>query len=383
MSIPAESETCKILKAAHAIHVTTVITFLPTILNQLFVLLVNTTSEEVGLNIIRLLVNLIHMIAEEAGRKELLYSYIKYVFQTPRLFSSKGGSSPNSVNTVHGELCRHLPTLLHPNNTDFLIVNKFMKYSGIFFDIIVKSMAQHLLSTGRIKMLRNERFPKEFAIRIESLFQILIPYIISRHKDLPIETQQLNKSLSTFVKKCLSFMDRGFVFKIIRVYMDRFQAGDPRTLQEFKFHFLQEICSHEHYIPLNLPFILSPKNRVPDILQQFTLSEEFCRQHFLSGVLIQEVKTALNEVGHIRRLALQILKDLIAKHDLDDRYQSKGQLARISMLYIPWLGIVMENLNRISDGKETHQRNESNHRVSNSSSYVFSKETSQSSKKVY
>lgn len=340
----------------------------------------NTTSEEVGLNIIRLLVNLIHMIAEEAGRKELLLSYIKYVFQTPRLFTSKGGTSPNSINTVHGELCRHLPTLLHPNNTDFLIVNKFMKYSGIFFDIIVKSMAQHLLSTGRIKMLRNERFPKEFATRVESLFQVLIPYIISRHKDLPIETQKLNKSLSGFVKKCLSFMDRGFVFKIIRVYMDRFQPGDPRTLQEFKFSFLQEICSHEHYIPLNLPFILSPKNRVPDILQQFTLSEEFCRQHFLSGVLIQEVKTALNEVGHIRRLALQILKDLITKHDLDDRYQSKGQLARISMLYIPWLGIVMENLNRISDGKETHQRNESNHRVSNSSSYVFSKETSQSSK---
>lgn len=372
LSIPAESETCKILKAAHAIHVTTVITFLPTILNQLFVLLVNSTSEEVGLNIIRLLVNLIHMIAEEAGRKELLSSYIKYVFQTPRLFSK--GSSPNSVNTVHGELCRHLPTLLHPNNTDFLIVNKFMKYSGIFFDIIVKSMAQHLLSTGRIKMLRNERFPKEFATRVESLFQVLIPYIISRHKDLPIETQQLNKSLSSFVKKCLSFMDRGFVFKIIRVYMDRFSPGDPRTLQEFKCSFLQEICSHEHYVPLNLPFILSPKNRVPDILQQFTLSEEFCRQHFLSAVLIQEVKSSLNEVGHIRRLALQILKDVIAKHDLDDRYQSKGQLARIAMLYIPWLGIVMENLNRISDGKETHQRTESNHRVSNSSSYVFSKD---------
>lgn len=373
LSIPAESETCKILKAAHAIHVTTVVTFLPTILNQLFVLLVNSASEEVGLNIIRLLVNLIHMIAEEAGRKELLSSYIKYVFQTPRLFSK--GTSPNSVNTVHGELCRHLPTLLHPNNTDFLIVNKFMKYSGIFFDIIVKSMAQHLLSTGRIKMLRNERFPKEFATRVESLFQVLIPYIISRHKDLPIETQQLNKSLSSFVKKCLSFMDRGFVFKIIRVYMDRFSPGDPRTLQEFKCSFLQEICSHEHYVPLNLPFILSPKNRVPDILQQFTLSEEFCRQHFLSGVLIQEVKSSLNEVGHIRRLALQILKDMIAKHDLDDRYQSKGQLARIAMLYIPWLGIVMENLNRISDGKETHHRTESNHRVSNSSSYFFSKES--------
>lgn len=124
-AVPAESETCKILKAAHAIHVTAVITFLPTILNQLFILLVNTNSEEIGLNVIRLLINIIHTVADEAGRKELLHSYVKFVFHSPS-FSHKVGSS--QVNTVHGELCRRLPSILHPNNTDFLIVNKFMKY---------------------------------------------------------------------------------------------------------------------------------------------------------------------------------------------------------------------------------------------------------------
>lgn len=376
--IPAESETCKILKAAHAIHVTTVITFLPTILNQLFVLLVNTSSEEIGLNIIRLLVNLIHMIADEAGRKELLLSYIKFVFRSPN-FMIKHNASPGLAMTVHGELCRHLPTLLHPNNTDFLIVNKFMKYSSVFFDLIVKSMAQHLLSTDRIKMMRNERFPKDYSIKVESLFQVLIPYIISRYKDLPVETQQLNKSLSQFTKRLLSFMDRGFVFKLIRMYMDRFSPGDPRALQEFKFSFLQEICSHEHYVPLNLPFLMSPKNRVPDILQHFTLSEEFCRQHFIAGLLIQEVKSSLNEVGNIRRLALATIKELLAKHDLDDRYQKKGQLSRIAMLYVPWMGIVLENIHRISDGMEKQRVNDSmslaSNRFSCNSSYVFSKES--------
>lgn len=202
-------------------------------------------------------------------------------------------------------------------------------------------------------MHRNERFPKEFPSRVESLVHVLVPYLISRHKDLPIETQQLNQSLSNFIKRCLTFMDRGFVFKLIRFYMDRFSPVDHRTLQEFTFNFLQDICQHEHYIPLNLPFLPSPRNRLPDLLQHFTLSEEYCKQHFIAGILLLEVKSSLNEIGFIRRLALSILKDLVAKHDLDDRYQSKGQTSRIALLYVPWLGIVMENINRISDGYET------------------------------
>ncbi|XP_058818406.1 dedicator of cytokinesis protein 9 isoform X4 [Topomyia yanbarensis] len=375
-ALPAESETCKILKAAHAIHVSSLITFLPTILNQLFTLLVATASEEIGLNIIRLLVNLFHMVAEEAKRKELLVSYVKFVFRIEGF--PVNGCSPKSqqVSTVHGELCRHLPTLLHPNNTDFLLVNKFMKFSGIFFDIIVKSMGQFLLSTGRIKMQRNERFPKEFATRIDALFQVLLPYLNSRHKDLPMETEQLNRSLSVFVKRCLTFMDRGFVFRLIRIYMDRWGPGDSRILQEYKFAFIREICSHEHYIPLNLPFLLSPNNRPPDLLQQFCLSEDFCRQHFLAGLLIQEVKGSLNEVSHIRKLGLTILRDQLAKHDLDDRYPNKGQHSRIALLYVPWIGIVLENLSRIPDGmeKKKHDSNGTN-RISCSSSYVFARES--------
>lgn len=345
------------------------INFLPTLFDELFVLLVTSANEDVSCNIIRLLINLIHMVAEEAQRKDLILSYVKYNFKTP-IIKGKTGSSPSSTNTVHGEICKHLPSLLHPNNTDFLLVNKFMKFSSIIFDIIIKSMAHFLISSGRIRMHRNERFSKEFELRIENLFQVLMPYLISRHKELPLETQQLNKSLSVFVKRCLTLMDRGFVFKIIRLYMDKWSPGDPRTLQEFKFNFIQEVCAHEHYIQLNLPFMLNPSNRTPDILQQFCLSEVFCRQHYLAGFLLQEVKSSLNEVNHIRKLALGILKDVMAKHDLDDRFQAKGQLERIAMLYVPWLGIVLENLNRIPDGTDSvgHQR------ISSNSSYVFSRE---------
>ncbi|XP_062142362.1 LOW QUALITY PROTEIN: dedicator of cytokinesis protein 9 [Drosophila sulfurigaster albostrigata] len=380
-ALPAEMETCKILKAAHAIDMRSLINFLPTLLNELFTLLVHTQSEEIGQNVIRLLTNIIHLISDEANRTDLLSAYVKYVFHAP-YYSQQTAR----MRTVHGELCRHLPNLLNPSNTDFLVVNKFMRYSSIFFDLIVKSMAQHLLATGRIRMLRNERFPKEYADRVEQLIKVLVPYIVTRYEDLGEETQQLNRSLARFVRQCLSYMDRGFVFKLIRFYMEQFTPGNARVLHEYKFNFLQEICQHEHYVPLNLPFVLNPKNRPPELLQHFTLSEQFCRQHFLSGLLLQELKSSLNEVGHVRRHALAIFKDLLAKHELDARYQQRGQLSRIALLYVPWLGIVMDNLQRIDDLAESGACTPNGHvyadsasytkRLSCSSSYVFSKDSS-------
>lgn len=382
-AMPAESETCKILKAAHAIQISSLISFLPTILNQLFTLLVNTTSEEIGMNVIRLLINIIHLLTEAADRKDLLLSYVKFVFYSPN-FTSK-----QKTNTVHGELCRHLPTILHPNNTDFLIVNKFMKYSAIFFDIIVKSMAQHLLDSGRIKMHRNERFPKEFHDKIESLFKVFVPYLIHKYKDLPEETQELNKSICHFIKRSLTLMDRGFVFKMVRFYLQYFGPGDSRVLHEFKFQFIRELCFHEHYIPLNMPFAVNPKKQKKRnaLIQHFTLSEEFCREHYLAGLLLMEVKSSLNEVSNIRRMALGVLRELIAKHDLDDRYQNKGQLSRIALLYIPWMSVVLDNIHRIPDGTEvckvnSHDNASLIHRMSTSSSFIFPTPTNSTPNKI-
>lgn len=49
-------------------------------------------------------------------------------------------------------------------------------------------------------MRRNERFSSDFQQRIESLIQVLIHYILSKYKEMPLETQELNKSLAHFLK---------------------------------------------------------------------------------------------------------------------------------------------------------------------------------------
>jgi len=70
----SDSETCKILKAAHAIQLITVITFLSMILNQLFLLV--TSDQEDGLYVIRALRRFINML-RQAEHKYVLQAYIK------------------------------------------------------------------------------------------------------------------------------------------------------------------------------------------------------------------------------------------------------------------------------------------------------------------
>lgn len=107
-------------------------------------------------------------------------------------------------------------------------------------------------------------------------------------------------------------------------------------------------------------------------VSDFNLTEEFRKQHYLVGLLLQETKFSLNQVSQIRKCAISTLRDLLAKHELDDRYQSKGQLARISSLYLPWLNIVLDNLSRLylPQNDSAHALNSRHSRMSSSSSLL-------------
>lgn len=61
----------------------------------------------------------------------------------------------------------------------------------------------------------------------------------------------------------------------------------------------------------------------PDVKHDYTLSEEFQKTHFLVGLLLYEVKAALNEIQDIRKCAIKVLRNILVKHSLDDRYSSK------------------------------------------------------------
>ncbi|XP_047576243.1 dedicator of cytokinesis protein 9 isoform X10 [Lutra lutra] len=349
------SELVKYLKSLHAMEGHVMIAFLPTILNQLFRVLTRATQEEVAVNVTRVIIHVVAQCHEE-GLESHLRSYVKYAYKAEPYIASE-------YKTVHEELTKAMTTILKPS-ADFLTSNKLLKYSWFFFDILIKSMAQHLIENSKVKLLRNQRFPASYHHAVETVVNMLMPHITQKFRDNPEASKNANHSLAVFIKRCFTFMDRGFVFKQINNYISCFAPGDPKTLFEYKFEFLRVVCNHEHYIPLNLPMpfgkgriqryqaFLSPtveSNDTPvDLQLDYSLTDEFCRNHFLVGLLLREVGTALQEFREVRLIAISVLKNLLIKHSFDDRYASRSHQARIATLYLPLFGLLIENVQRIN-----------------------------------
>lgn len=343
--LKTKDELLNVVKSLHAVEVSTIINFLPSLLTQLFRLLTRTAHEDVAVNAAKVLIHVVSMV-HDAKKTALLNSYVKYVFVTEMV----AGQKPK---TVHEELAKHLKMTLWPNNADQVVVSKFLKHSWFFFEVLIKSMAQHLLITDRIKMARNERFPSSYQFHVEVFVQSLCQHIVQKYKESVEETKSANASLAQFIKKCLTLMDRGAVFNFINFYMEHFSLHDAKVLSEMKFEFLRIVCNHEHFIPLNLPMMKQMKS-YKDVKHDYTLSEEFQKTHFLVGLLLYEVKAALNEIQDIRKCAIKVLRNILVKHALDDRYSSKASQARICALYLPLITIILENKSRLHVKDSVH-----------------------------
>ncbi|XP_055964482.1 dedicator of cytokinesis protein 9 isoform X17 [Sorex fumeus] len=335
------SELVKYLKSLHAMEGHVMIAFLPTILNQLFRVLTRATQEEVAVNVTRVIIHVVAQCHEE-GLESHLRTYVKYAYKAEPYVASE-------YKTVHEELTKSMTTILKPS-ADFLTSNKLLKYSWFFFDVLIKSMAQHLIENGKVKLLRNQRFPASYHHAVETVVNMLMPHITQKFRDNPEASKNANHSLAVFIKRCFTFMDRGFVFKQINNYISCFAPGDPKTLFEYKFEFLRVVCDHEHYIPLNLPmpFGKGRIQRYQDLQLDYSLTDEFCRNHFLVGLLLREVGTALREMREVRLIAIGVLKGLLIKHSFDDRYGSRSHQARIATLYLPLFGLLTENVQRVN-----------------------------------
>uniref|UniRef100_A0A3Q3DF16 Dedicator of cytokinesis protein 9-like n=1 Tax=Hippocampus comes TaxID=109280 RepID=A0A3Q3DF16_HIPCM len=337
---PSEGGLVKFLKSLHAMEGHVMVNFLPTILNQLFCVLTGASHEDVAVNVTRVMVHIVAQCHEE-GLEHYLRSYVKFVFK-PEPYSANGESN------IHEELTKAMTAILKPS-TDFLTSNKLLKHSWYFFEALVKSMAHYLTESGQVKLSRNQHFSASFYHAVEILVNTLIPHITQKYKDNLDAARNANHSLAVFIKRCFTFMDRGFVFKQINNYMNCFIPGDSKTLYEFKFEFLRIVCNHEHYIPLNLPmpFGKGRIHRFQELQLDYSLTDDFCRNHFLVGLLLREVGSALREIREIQQIAIQVLKRLMVKHAFDDRYAAKSHQARLATLYLPLFGLLQENAHRL------------------------------------
>ncbi|XP_062614003.1 dedicator of cytokinesis protein 7-like [Saccostrea cucullata] len=254
-------------------------------------------------------------------------------------------------------------------------------HSWFLFELIIKSMAEHLNKTQKLDVPRQMRFnDKPFVEDIEALMNLVNKEITDKYIKEPQIIRSLNTSLAFFLHDLLSFMDRGFVFNLIANYCgaiaEKIQTlSDSTTLMLHRLDFLRIVCSHEHYFPLNLPFgtPLTPTSgkaasptpsiqstnsmssytstsTLTDRGQFYELTLQFRQQHFLVGLILSDLKVALDTHNpNIHQRAINVVRNLLYNHDLDLRYMDVEMKARLAALYMPIIGIVIEALPQLSD----------------------------------
>lgn len=59
---------------------------------------------------------------------------------------------------------------------------------------------------------------------------------------------------------------------------------------------------------------------------EYRLSSSFVSRHYLVGVLLGAVAGCLGEVGEVQRAGVALLRDVLTKHSIDDRYTQQVRL---------------------------------------------------------
>uniref|UniRef100_A0A674BZP8 Dedicator of cytokinesis 8 n=1 Tax=Salmo trutta TaxID=8032 RepID=A0A674BZP8_SALTR len=293
-----------------------------------------------------------------------------YVDSSSHPQRSTGGTRPSNRKQFHEELALQMVV-----STGVCRENAY-KYAWFFFELLVKSMAQHVSQLEKQNVPRRSRFSDRFKDDITTIVSVVtaeIGTILVKQKEME-QAEKVNISLAFFLYDLLSLMDRGFVFILVKNYCNQMSAKSISmpTMIGIRLEFLRILCSHEHYLNLSLYFsspASEPASPCPSISSQsssscsfqeqrilglFDLSQEFKQQHYLTGLLLTELSAALDmesegsvdtHRGKVQRKAINATYSLLCAHDLDQRCAQPEVRAKVATLYLPLVGIIIDSIN--------------------------------------
>uniref|UniRef100_A0A8C4F0T5 Dedicator of cytokinesis 8 n=1 Tax=Dicentrarchus labrax TaxID=13489 RepID=A0A8C4F0T5_DICLA len=357
------------------------------------------------------IVNSLHnsqeLIRDQQGRNSLLATYLYWVFRLPdppqdmqnaatvgsmllqsRIRSSSNPDIPGPHNSAEDIEVKNILSAkqFHEELALQMVVSTGVcrenayKYAWFFFELLVKSMAQHVSHLDKHNVPRRSRFSDRFKDDITTIVSVVTAEIGTI---LEVEqAEKVNISLAFFLYDLLSLMDRGFVFQLVKNYCNQVDVSMP-TLISMRLEFLRILCSHEHYLNLSLFFsspASAPASPCPSISSQsssscsfqeqqrilglFELSQDFKQQHYLAGLLLTELSAALDMesegYGNIDTFkllkAINAIYSLLCSHDLDHRCIKPEVRAKVAALYLPLVGIIIDSTNYLDfTGMDTHK----------------------------
>uniref|UniRef100_A0A8C6PPJ1 Dedicator of cytokinesis 8 n=1 Tax=Nothobranchius furzeri TaxID=105023 RepID=A0A8C6PPJ1_NOTFU len=377
--------------------------FLHQVLDKLFTLIMQpiliatqTGRGTIAFESLASIVNSLHnsqeLIKDHLGRNSLLVTYLYWVFRVPdppqdthgsgtgqSHSSFRSSSNPDipsqQISAEDAEVKNILSAKFHEELALQMVVSSNVcrentyKYSWFFFELLVKSIAQHVSQLDKHGVPRRSCFSDRFKDDITTIVSVVSAEISTILVKQKFElAEKLNVSLAFFLYDLLSLMDRGFVFQLVKNYCSQVaRSSDPwkTALISMRLEFLRILCSHEHYLNLNLYFsspASAPASPCPSISSQvgslhspdqnilalFELTPEFKQQHYLTGLLLTELSTALDmesEGGKVQRKAINAIYSLLCSHDLDQRCDKPEVRAKVAALYLPLVGTIVDSTN--------------------------------------
>uniref|UniRef100_A0A8C3HAH7 Dedicator of cytokinesis 6 n=1 Tax=Chrysemys picta bellii TaxID=8478 RepID=A0A8C3HAH7_CHRPI len=248
-----------------------------------------------------------------------------------------------------------------------------IRQAWFFFRLLVSSLALHLHQAQKLEAPRRQRFPSRFVDDIAALVGTVSIEIASRYQKVgaPAPLPRVPPSIpSLSIPSCPS---------MARAPRRLPSAQNPPALVALRVDFLRIVCSHEHYVSLNLPWHnlsppASPSPSVSSATSQgsafsspaqdqrvagmFELSGPYRRQHFLVGLVLTELALILEPdaegVFFLHKKVISALHNLLCSHDADVRYAAPPVRAHVAQLYLPLLNIVLDALPQLYDFTENH-----------------------------
>uniref|UniRef100_A0ABM5FS84 Dedicator of cytokinesis protein 8 isoform X2 n=1 Tax=Pogona vitticeps TaxID=103695 RepID=A0ABM5FS84_9SAUR len=266
-----------------------------------------------------------------------------------------------------------------------MVRESVFKYAWFFFELLVKSMAQYVDKMEKQDTPRRTRFSNRFKDDITTIVNVVtseVAALLVKQQKESEQAEKINISLAFFLYDLLSLMDRGFVFNLIKHYCNQLsnKLNTLPTLISMRLEFLRILCSHEHYLNLNLFFLTSesaPTSPSPSLSSQnssscssfqdqklasmFDLTADYRQQHFLTGLLFTELAAALDTeaegIGKVQRKAVSAVHSLLISHDLDKSCSKSEVKVKVAALYLPLVGIILDALPQLHDFTVSEGRN--------------------------
>ncbi|XP_077200985.1 dedicator of cytokinesis protein 8 isoform X3 [Paroedura picta] len=258
-----------------------------------------------------------------------------------------------------------------------MVRESVFKYAWFFFELLVKSMAQYVHNTDKQDIPRRSRFSDRFKDDITTIVNVVtseVATLLVKPQKESEQAEKINISLAFFLYDLLSLMDRGFVFNLIKHYCNQLsnKLNTLPTLISMRLEFLRILCSHEHYLNLNLFFLpsgSSPVSPSPSLSSQnssscssfqdqkiasmFDLTADYRQQHFLTGLLLTELAAALDTeaegISKVQKKAVSAIHSLLNSHDLDKSCMKPEVKRKVAALYLPLIGIILDALPQLHD----------------------------------